>query len=253
MLVDVPRSAQMEHRPITEPPEVTAILVSRNNPPSEMGDRRSRALALYRPLEGRFYQQMVLIRLVEEKLLELFNEGRIHGTTHTSIGQEANAVGILNAIDRDCDIVWSNHRCHGHFLAYSGEIEGLIAEVMGKSSGVSGGRGGSQHLCHRNFHSNGIQGGIVPIAVGSALAKKATGAIAIVFLGDGTMGEGLVYESLNLAALYRAREPFYSRAHLTIDTNDRTARVVAVKAHPRVGVELGSCPRSEHRTELRGE
>lgn len=161
-------------------------------------------LGLNLPIEARFYQQMTLIRMVEERLLELFSQGLIFGTTHTSIGQEANAVGVLNALDRDRDIVWSHHRCHGHFIAYSGEIEGLIAEIMGRVTGVCGGRGGSQHLCFRNFHSNGIQGGITPIAVGCALARKKQGAIAIAFLGDGTMGEGIVYESLNLASVFGA-------------------------------------------------
>lgn len=110
------------------------------------------------PLEVRLYQQMMLIRLVEERLLDLFSQGLLFGTTHTSIGQEANAVGVVNALDRDRDIIWSNHRCHGHFIAYSGEVEGLFAEIMGRVTGICGGRGGSQHLCFRNFHSNGIQG-----------------------------------------------------------------------------------------------
>lgn len=161
-------------------------------------------LGLNLPIENRFYQQMTLIRLVEERLLDLFSQGLIFGTTHTSIGQEANAVGVLNALDRELDIVWSNHRCHGHFIAYSGQIEGLIAEIMGRVTGVCGGRGGSQHLCYRNFHSNGIQGGIAPVAVGCALARKDHGAIAVAFLGDGTMGEGTVYESLNLASVFGA-------------------------------------------------
>jgi TPP-dependent pyruvate/acetoin dehydrogenase alpha subunit len=156
------------------------------------------------PTVARLYQQMILIRLVEERLLDLFSQGLLFGTTHTSIGQEANAVGVINALDRDRDIVWSNHRCHGHFIAYSGEVEGLIAEIMGRVTGICGGRGGSQHLCFRNFHSNGIQGGIAPVAVGCALARKDEGAVAVVFLGDGTMGEGAVYESLNLASVFGA-------------------------------------------------
>lgn len=161
-------------------------------------------LGLGLPLPERFYHQMMLIRTVEERLLELFTQGVLSGTTHTSIGQEANAVGVLNAIDRDRDIIWSNHRCHGHFIAYAGHLEGLIAEIMGRATGVSGGRGGSQHLCYKRFRSNGIQGGIAPAAVGGALARRAEGAIATVFLGDGTMGEGAVYESLNLAAVLGA-------------------------------------------------
>lgn len=162
------------------------------------------SLGLELPTVVRFYQQMMLIRLVEERLLDLFSQGLLFGTTHTSIGQEANAVGVINALDRDRDIVWSNHRCHGHFISYSGEVEGLIAEIMGRVTGVCGGRGGSQHLCFRNFHSNGIQGGLTPVAVGAALARKEEGAVAVAFLGDGTMGEGAVYESLNLASVFRA-------------------------------------------------
>ncbi|HEU4685571.1 MAG TPA: thiamine pyrophosphate-dependent dehydrogenase E1 component subunit alpha [Nitrospira sp.] len=161
-------------------------------------------LGLELPIATRLYQQMMFIRLVEERLLDLFSKGVLFGTTHTSIGQEANAVGVVNALDRERDIIWSNHRCHGHFIAYSGEIEALIAEIMGRVTGICGGRGGSQHLCFRNFHSNGIQGGIAPVAVGSALARKDEGAVAVVFLGDGTMGEGAVYESLNLASIFGA-------------------------------------------------
>jgi TPP-dependent pyruvate/acetoin dehydrogenase alpha subunit len=90
-------------------------------------------------------------------------------------------------------------------LAYCGEIESLYLELMGKPAGLCGGRGGSQHLHYRNFYSNGVQGGIAPVATGMALAEKikGSGAIAVVFLGDGTMGEGAVYESFNLAALWR--------------------------------------------------
>jgi TPP-dependent pyruvate/acetoin dehydrogenase alpha subunit len=161
-------------------------------------------LALERPRAERYFQQMVLIRTLETALLDMFSRGLLGGTTHTSIGQEANAVGVVDALDRSLDTIWSNHRCHGHFIAYSGEIVGLLAEIMGRIDGVSGGRGGSQHLCFRNFRSNGIQGGIAPVAVGTAMAGRESGAITTVFLGDGTMGEGAVYESLNLAAILNA-------------------------------------------------
>jgi TPP-dependent pyruvate/acetoin dehydrogenase alpha subunit len=150
------------------------------------------------------YRQMVTIRLVEERLLSLFSEGALNGTVHTCLGQEACAVGVVGALDRERDIVFSNHRGHGHFLSYCDDVDGLIAELMGRSSGVCGGVGGSQHLHQRNFYSNGIQGGIVPVAAGMAFAEKArsTGAIATVFLGDGTFGEGVVYETLNIASLW---------------------------------------------------
>ena len=151
------------------------------------------------------YEQMVLIRVLEQRLLALFGEGRLSGTTHTSIGQEDIAVGVVGALESGRDAVFSNHRCHGHFIAYGGPLDGLIAEIMGRTSGVCGGRGGSQHLCWKRFHSNGIQGGIVPPACGIALAEqmRTTGAVVCVFLGDGTLGEGTVYESFNLASLWR--------------------------------------------------
>ncbi len=150
------------------------------------------------------YRTMLLIRRFEERLLSEFSTGKLVGTTHTYIGQEADAAGIFSITDPD-DVVFSNHRCHGHFLAYGGDPYRLAAELMGRSTGLVGGRGGSQHIHWRNFYSNGIQGGTIPIAAGMALAEKIqkTGKIAIAFLGDGTLGEGVVYESLNLASLWK--------------------------------------------------
>ncbi len=147
---------------------------------------------------------MLRIRLFEERILEEFSRGRLFGTTHACIGQEANAVGILSA-GRRTDVVFSNHRCHGHYLAHGGDLRKLAAELMGKATGVCGGKGGSQHLCWNDFYSNGIQGGIVPCAAGISLAEKLkrTDRIVIVFLGDGTLGEGVIYESFNMAALWR--------------------------------------------------
>jgi TPP-dependent pyruvate/acetoin dehydrogenase alpha subunit len=152
-----------------------------------------------------FYTQMYRIRRIEETLLDLFSKGLLTGTTHTCIGQEACAVGVINALDKEKDIIFSNHRGHGHYIAYSGDIVGLLGELMGKSIGVCAGIGGSQHLCKKNFYTNGIQGGIVPVATGMAFAEKlkGTGAIVTVFLGDGTLGEGVVYEAFNISALWK--------------------------------------------------
>lgn len=152
----------------------------------------------------KLYQQMLLIRRFEEHLLDEFSSGKLVGTTHAYIGQEANAVALFNVLDKD-DIIFSNHRCHGHYLAYGGDPYLLAAEVMGKATGLVGGRGGSQHIQLRNFYSNGIQGGIVPIATGMALAEKIIQSkrIAVVFLGDGTLGQGIVYESFNIASLWK--------------------------------------------------
>ena len=148
---------------------------------------------------------MYRIRRFEETVLENFSKGVFRGTTHTYLGQEANAVGVLSQLNPG-DIVFSNHRCHGHYLAYGGDLRGLFAEMMGKATGVCGGRGGSQHLQFKDFYSNGVQGGILPVATGMALAEKRKGsrALAVCFLGDGTLGEGLVYETLNMAALWAA-------------------------------------------------
>lgn len=151
------------------------------------------------------YRQLYRIRRFEETVLENFSKGIFFGTTHTYLGQEANAVAILSQL-QPTDIVFSNHRCHGHYLAFGGNMRALFAELMGKSTGVCGGRGGSQHLHWGNFYSNGIQGGIVPIATGMALAEKLKGtkAIVVAFLGDGTMGEGVIYEAFNMASLWGA-------------------------------------------------
>jgi 2-oxoisovalerate dehydrogenase E1 component len=143
-----------------------------------------------------------LVRTVEEQLLQLFAAGKLSGTTHTCIGQEMAAVALTAALDRRTDVVVSNHRCHGHYLAWTDDPDGLLAEVMGKATGVCGGLGGSQHLSAPGFFSNGIQGGIVPVAAGLAFAAKLgeSGGIAAVCIGDGTLGEGVVYETLNMAA-----------------------------------------------------
>lgn len=154
--------------------------------------------------DAHFYSQMYLIRRVEQTLLDLFSQGTLTGTVHTALGQEACAVGVVNALDRERDVIFSSHRAHGHFLVYTDDVGGLIAEVMGRRTGVCGGVGGTQNLHARNMYTGGIQGGIVPCAVGAALAEKlkGSGAIAVVFLGDGTMGQGAVYEGLNVASLW---------------------------------------------------
>jgi len=149
------------------------------------------------------YRKMLRIRLFEERLLDLFPSGQIYGTTHTYIGQEANAVGVLTAM-QEGDLVVSNHRCHGHFLAYGGSMHALAAELLGRETGICGGRGGSQHIKWQDFFANGILGGTVPIAVGMAFAEtaKRRNSVVFTFIGDGTLGEGVVYESLNMASLW---------------------------------------------------
>ena len=155
--------------------------------------------------DASLYRSIYLLRRFDEAVLENYPRGVFFGTTHTYLGQEANAVGVLSQIQPG-DVIFSNHRCHGHYLAAGGDPYTLFAELMGKSTGVCGGRGGSQHLYWRNFYSNGVQGGIVPVATGMALAekRKGSGAGVVCFLGDGTLGEGVIYEAFNLAALWQA-------------------------------------------------
>ena len=154
--------------------------------------------------ELELYRSMLLIRAFEDRALAEFATGKLVGTTHAYIGQEANAVAILSQIGA-ADVVWSNHRCHGHFLAYGGDPYLLAAELMGKATGLVGGRGGSQHIHWKNFYTNGIQGGIVPVAAGMAMAATLDSRkdISIVFIGDGTLGQGVLYEALNMASLWK--------------------------------------------------
>jgi 2-oxoisovalerate dehydrogenase E1 component len=147
-----------------------------------------------------------LIRLTELLILDQFSRGLVSGTTHTCLGQELAAMAVVRALDHPEDAVLSNHRNHGHFLTYCGDFLGLVAEIMGREAGVCGGRGGSQHLAWGHFHSNGVQGGMTGIGAGLALARKlrGSGALVAAIVGDGTLGQGLLYESINLAAVWQA-------------------------------------------------
>lgn len=151
-----------------------------------------------------------LIRSTEQLILELFSRGLLSGTTHTCLGQELCQMAVVRALDDPNDVVLSNHRNHGHFLTYSGDVLGLVAEIMGRQAGVCGGYGGSQHLAYRNFHSNGIQAGMTAIGSGLALARRLGGSRSVVaiMIGDGTLGEGLLYESMNLAAIWKTATLF---------------------------------------------
>ena len=145
-----------------------------------------------------------LIRETEKLILELFGRGLVSGTTHTCLGQEICQMSVVRSLNDPDDYVLSNHRNHGHFLTYSGNPLGLVAEIMGRESGVCGGYGGSQHLAFRNFHSNGVQAGMTGIGVGiaSALKSRSSRGIVAIVIGDGTLGEGLLYESMNLASIW---------------------------------------------------
>src|SRR5580698_2932314 len=150
-------------------------------------------------INHRIIRDALRIRKVEEKFLSLFSEGKLNGTVHTCVGQEFSALAFAGQLKKK-DFVFSNHRCHGHYIAFTDDVRGLMAELLGKASGTCGGIGSSQHLCNNNFFSNGIQGGIVPVAAGYALGNKLkqNDAIGVVYIGDGTLGEGALYETMNI-------------------------------------------------------
>ncbi|MEU4572952.1 thiamine pyrophosphate-dependent dehydrogenase E1 component subunit alpha [Nonomuraea sp. NPDC023979] len=147
---------------------------------------------------------MLTIRAFELKLLDLFGEGRLNGTTHTCLGQEYVPVA-LEPLLGPADHVFSNHRGHGHYLARFRDPHGLLAEIMGREGAVCHGVGGSQHIRRERYLSTGVQGESLPVAAGVALRLRRAepGALACVYIGDGTFGEGAVYEALNLIALWR--------------------------------------------------
>ena len=146
---------------------------------------------------------MLFIRRFEESLLRLFQEGKVNGTTHTCIGQEYVPVALMPLL-MDDDFVFSNHRGHGHYLARFLDPEGLLCEILGRAGAVCRGVGGSQHIRRDRYYSTGVQGESVPVGVGVALGLKRSGSqgLAMTFIGDGTWGEGSVYEALNMASLW---------------------------------------------------
>ena len=147
-------------------------------------------------------KKSILIRQTEETLLDLFSKGRLNGTVHTCIGQEYMGA-ILSEVLNDGDVVFSNHRCHGHYIGRTDDVEGLLLEVMGSSLGAVSGVGGSQHLYHeKGFYSNGILGGMTPVAAGYSYTLKNSNNLACFFIGDGATGEGVFYEALNLISKF---------------------------------------------------
>lgn len=167
-------------------------------PCSIEGYGREQALGLLRT--------MLLIRFAEEQVGRWAESGQARCPCHLSIGQEAVATGVAAALQRG-DRLFGNHRSHAHYLAAGGELYGLLAEVLGRADGCSRGMGGSMHLqstAHGFFGSVPIVAGTIPIAVGAALAAKMDGGsdIGVAFFGDGACEEGVLHESLNLAAVY---------------------------------------------------
>lgn len=155
-------------------------------------------------MDKKTLERAFLIRRAEEALLKLFAQGELSGTVHTCVGQELSAVAVAAALNKG-DTVFSTHRGHGHYLAFTGDVEGLLAEIMAREGACVGGRGGSQHLQKDGFHASGIQGGLIPVAAGAAWRHLLSGGenISVAFFGDGTLGQGVLYETLNIAAKWK--------------------------------------------------
>jgi TPP-dependent pyruvate/acetoin dehydrogenase alpha subunit len=151
------------------------------------------------------YSQMRRIRAFEEQVNELYRGAKMPGLAHLYIGEEAVAVGVCAALRRD-DYITSTHRGHGHCLAKGAEVERMFCELLGKEAGYCRGKGGSMHIADHengNLGANAIVGGSAGIATGAAFSAKSRGTdqVAVCFFGEGALGQGLLYEVMNLAAL----------------------------------------------------
>jgi len=203
---------------------------------------------LSRDLLLHMYRAAVTIRRFEERVAEAVEAGEIKTPCHLYIGQEAIAVGVCATLQRD-DYVWGGHRSHGHYLAKGGDMRAMMAELYGKVTGCSRGRGGSMHLVAPEVGILGtvpLVAGTIPLAVGSALASKLRGdhRVSVSFFGDGATNEGHFHESMNLAALYRlpvifvCENNFYSSHMHLLDHRAEDNIYKAGEAHGMPGVRL---------------
>ena len=152
-------------------------------------------------------RRMLRIRLFDERASKMLKRGQIPGTIHTSIGQEAQVVGACMALDKH-DNMTGNHRSHGHPIGKGSALGPLMAELVGKGTGVCKGKGGSLHLADfavGSLGESGITGSSIPIAVGAALSAQVLGdgRVGLCFFGDGAANQGVLYESMNLASAYK--------------------------------------------------
>jgi pyruvate dehydrogenase E1 component alpha subunit len=153
------------------------------------------------------YRQMLRIRLFEEQVNDLYKTARMPGLAHLYSGEEAVAVGVCAALRHD-DYITSTHRGHGHCLAKGASIDRMFAELLGKEAGYCRGKGGSMHIADQdtgNLGANAIVGGSAGIATGAAFSSKMRGTdqVAVCFFGDGALGQGLLYEVMNMASLWK--------------------------------------------------
>jgi pyruvate dehydrogenase E1 component alpha subunit len=153
------------------------------------------------------YRKMVLIRMFEEQARDLFMKNMVRGSTHMYIGEEAIAVGVCAALNRE-DLITSTHRGHGHCLAKGGDPKLMMAELLGRATGYCKGKGGSMHIADLDLGilgANGIVGGGISIAAGAAFAARyrKDGKVCVCFFGDGAINQGNFHETANMAGLWK--------------------------------------------------
>ena len=153
------------------------------------------------------YEQMLKIRVFEEHVNVLYLSAKMPGLAHLYTGEEAVAVGVCEALRRD-DFITSTHRGHGHCLAKGASIDRMFAELLGKEAGYCRGKGGSMHIADQetgNLGANAIVGGSAALATGSAMSSKMQGTnqVTVCFFGDGALGQGVLYEAMNMASLWK--------------------------------------------------
>jgi len=164
------------------------------------------------------YQNITKIRMFEERVAELFAEGKIPGFVHLYIGEEAVATGVCANL-RDTDYITSTHRGHGHLISKGGNVKLMMAELFGKNTGYCKGKGGSMHIADVELGilgANGIVGGGPPLAAGAALAAQYQGGddVAVCFFGDGASNQGTTHEAMNLATCWRLPVVFINENNL---------------------------------------
>jgi acetoin:2,6-dichlorophenolindophenol oxidoreductase subunit alpha len=190
-----------------EPVTTQIIVASKKRNNRKIRQRRLNTMEITKEIAEHFLLQMYQIRAFEEQAEKSYMAGKIHGTMHLSIGQEASAVGSVSALNPD-DYILSTHRGHGHCIAKGADLNLMMAEFYGKANGYCRGRGGSMHIADiasGNLGANGVVGGGIPMAVGVGLGLKMQneGKILLSFFGDGAASTGAFHESMTLSVIYQ--------------------------------------------------
>jgi TPP-dependent pyruvate/acetoin dehydrogenase alpha subunit len=192
------------------------------------------------------FARMALIRAFETRVAELYRDGEIPGFVHTSLGQEAVAAGVGAALERD-DYLTTTHRGHGHVLAKGADVDGMMAELFAKETGLCGGKGGSMHVADPSvgiLGANAIVGAGIPLAVGAALSsvRLGQGRVAVSFFGEGAVNQGAFHEAVNLAAIWNLPVLFVCENNIYAEFTDSRSmtRVPSVARRAEAGYGIAA-------------